>query len=49
MFHQQNLHGRKIAVIALGQANWPIVKTHIAQIITAIDVAAPGSYQIIEM
>src|SRR5205807_8972071 len=31
LFHQQNLHGRKIAIIALGQANWPIVETHIAQ------------------
>ncbi len=49
MFHQQNLHGRKIAIVALGQANWPIVKAHIAQIITAINVAEPGSYQIIEM
>ena len=49
LFHQQNLHGRKIAIIAMGQANWPIVKTHIAQIIAAINVAVPGSYQLIEM
>lgn len=31
LIHQQNLHERQIAIIALGQANWPIVKTHIAQ------------------
>src|SRR5437763_15558529 len=31
LMHQQNLRGRKIAILALGQANWPIVKAHIAR------------------
>jgi hypothetical protein len=47
--YQQNLRGRKIAIIALGQANWPIVKTHIAEIIEAINAATTGSYMLVPM
>jgi hypothetical protein len=47
--YQQNLSGRKIAVIALGQANWPIVKTHIPQIIEAINAATAGRYMLVAM
>ncbi|HLJ26866.1 MAG TPA: hypothetical protein VKY85_09165 [Candidatus Angelobacter sp.] len=47
--YQQNLRGRKIAIIALGQANWPIVRTRIAQIIAAVNAAEAGSYQLVEM
>lgn len=49
LMYQQNLRGRKIAIIVLGQANWPIVRTHIAQILSAVNAALPGSYQLIEM
>ena len=49
LMYQQNLYSRKIAVIALGQANWPIMKTHIAKIIAAVNAAVPGSYQLVEM
>jgi hypothetical protein len=47
--YQQNLRERKIAIIALGQANWPIVKTHIRRIVEAVDAAAAGSYQLVAM
>lgn len=47
--YQQNLSGRKIAIIALGQANWPIVKTRITQIVDAVNAATPGSYQFVPM
>jgi len=49
LIHQQNLRGRKIAILALGQANWPIVKAHIAQVLVAVNAAVPGSYQLVEM
>ena len=49
LVHQQNLRGRKIAIVALGQANWPIVKIHMAQILAAVNAAAPGSYQLVDM
>ena len=49
LMYQQNLRGRKIAILVLGQANWPIVKTHIAQILAAVNAAVPGSYQLVEM
>jgi len=47
--YQQNLRGRKIAIIALGQANWPIVRTHIPQIVDAVNVVTAGSYQLVKM
>ncbi len=47
--YQQNPRGRKIAVIALGQANWPIVRNHIPEIAAAISAATVGSYQLVEM
>lgn len=42
--YQQNLIGRKIAVVVLGQGRWRLLKTHLAKIVAAIDAATPGSY-----
>jgi predicted nuclease of predicted toxin-antitoxin system len=47
--YQQNLTGRKLALVVLGSNIWPIVRDHGATIITRIDAAAPGSYDFIEM
>jgi hypothetical protein len=47
--YQQNLRERKISVIALGQANWPIVRTRIPDIIAAVNAAMAGSYQLVQM
>jgi len=42
--YQQNLQGRKMALVVLGTNNWSLVKAHIAGIMAAIDAATPGSY-----
>src|SRR5271166_4191387 len=42
--YQQNLTGRKIAVVVLGQGRWRLLKAHLAEIVAAIDAATPGSY-----
>lgn len=49
LMYQQNLRGRKIAIIALGQANWPVVKNHIPQIVEAVNAVTVGSYLLVEM
>jgi hypothetical protein len=49
LMYQQNLRGRTIAIIALGQANWPIVRTYIPQIVDAVNAATAGSYQLVKM
>jgi predicted nuclease of predicted toxin-antitoxin system len=41
LVYQQNLIGRRLAVIALSVNNWPIIKHRIAEIHAAIDGVAP--------
>jgi hypothetical protein len=42
--YQQNLTGRKIAVVVLGNSTWRLVRQHLDLIALAVSVAAPGSY-----
>ncbi len=42
--YQQNLVGRKIAVVVLNTPQWPVVRLHVAKIAAAVDAATPGSY-----
>jgi hypothetical protein len=43
--YEQNLTGRRLAIVALSTNNWPIVKNYLPQILAAIDSALPGSFQ----
>lgn len=47
--YQQNLAGRKIAIVALGKGRWTLIKPHVAQVLTAVNAAAPGSYTEVEI
>jgi hypothetical protein len=47
--YQQNLAGRKLALVVLGSNIWPLVRDHDDEIASAIEAAAPGSYKFIEM
>lgn len=47
--YQQNLTGRRLALVVLGSNILPIVHTHGSAIASAIDKATPGSYTFIEM
>jgi hypothetical protein len=42
--YQQNLTGRKIAFIVLGNQQWPILRQYVARVLAAVDTATPGSY-----
>jgi hypothetical protein len=42
--HQQNLSGRKIALVVLGNQQWPLVSLHLDKIAAAVNAATPGSY-----
>ncbi len=42
--YQQNLEGRKRALIVLEHSQWPMVKLVAARIVAAVDAAVPGSY-----
>ncbi len=49
MGYQQSLSGRMIAVVVLGQGRWTIIKRYIAEIVAAVNAAAPGSFAKAEM
>jgi hypothetical protein len=42
--YQQNLKDRQIALVVLGNSQWPMVKLVAAAIFAAVDAANPGSY-----
>ena len=47
--YQQNLTGRKLALVVLGSNIWPVVRDHGAAIAAKVDAATPGSHEFIEM
>jgi hypothetical protein len=47
--YQQNLTGRKLALVVLGSNIWPIVRDHSAAITAKVDAATPESHAFIEM
>jgi hypothetical protein len=47
--YQQNLHGRKIAIVVLGNSTWRVVRLYLDRIALAVNVATPGSYTEVEI
>ena len=47
--YQQNLAGRKIAIVVLGLGRWSVMKRHVAQIVAAVNAATPGSFAEVEI
>jgi hypothetical protein len=46
--YEQNLTGRRLAIVALSAIQLPIIKNNLPKIIAAIDNAAPGSFQAVD-
>jgi hypothetical protein len=42
--HQQNLGGRRIAVVVLETTNWLVIRAGIAGVVAAVTAATPGNY-----
>lgn len=42
--YQQNLAGRKIAIVVLGTSQWPVLRLHVHQVAAVVNAATPGSY-----
>ena len=49
MRYQQNLAGRKIAVLVLGQQNWNFLQPHVQLVVDAVNTITPGSYVEVEI
>lgn len=42
--HQQNLTGRRLAILVLPTTSWPKIEAHEAQVVAAINALRPGDF-----
>ena len=42
--YQQNLTVRTIALVVLGNSQWPILRLHAERVVATVNAARPGSY-----
>jgi hypothetical protein len=42
--YQKDLVGRDLAILVLPTTSWPVIRTHAAQVIAAINALRPGEY-----
>jgi hypothetical protein len=47
--YQQNIEGRKIAVVILSRQQWPQLQPHVQLVVDAVNAAKFGSYTEIEI
>ncbi len=47
--YQQNLTGRKMALMVLNTNNWDFIKAGIGEIMAAVDATTPSSYTEVEI
>ena len=47
--YRQNLAGRKIAVVVLGQGRWTLILPHVERVVAAVDAATAGSFFEVEI
>ena len=47
--HQQNLQGRKLAVVILTKNRWALIKSRMSEIVTAVNSAKPGTYSVVDI
>ena len=46
---QQDLSDRKIALVVLGNSQWPVVRLYLDRISAAVNACTPGSYAEVEI
>jgi hypothetical protein len=49
MRYQQNLKGRKIAFVVIGNQQWPTLRRYVEMVVLAVNAATPGSYAEVEI
>jgi hypothetical protein len=42
--YQQDLTGLRLAIIVIGNAQWPVLRLHVGRIVAAVNDAQQGSY-----
>jgi|SRR5271157_1377169 len=46
---QQSLKDRRIAIVVLGNPQWPAARRHVQSIVAAVNAATPGSYVVVHI
>lgn len=44
MRYQQDLSSRTIAIVVLGNAQWPVLRLHVDRVVAAVNAATPGTF-----
>ncbi|MBZ5489329.1 MAG: hypothetical protein LAO76_00170 [Acidobacteriia bacterium] len=47
--HQQNLTGRKIAILVLANPRWPVVRRYVQRVVSAVNAVRAGTYTEVEI
>jgi hypothetical protein len=47
--YQQNLSGRRIAIVVLGKGRWSLIRPHVSAVVAAVNAATPGSFVEVEI
>ena len=49
MRYQQNVKGRKIAFVVIGNQQWPTLSLPVERVVAAVNAATPGSFAEVEI
>ena len=47
--YQQNLGNCTIAIVVLGNPQWPVLRHHVDLVVAAVNAAKPGTYREVEI
>jgi len=47
--YQQNLKGRKLAFVVIGNQQWPTLRRYVERVVNAVNAAKPGSFIEVEI
>ena len=47
--YQQNLRNYTIAIVVLGNPQWPVLRRHVDRVVAAVNAAKPGTYCEVEI
>jgi hypothetical protein len=47
--YQQNLEGRKIAIVVLGLGRWSLIRHRVLRVVAAVNAGTPGSFTEVEI
>jgi hypothetical protein len=47
--YQQNLTGRKIAIVVLANPRWPVVRSYVQRVADVVNAVTPGTYTEVEI